>query len=157
MDCVICSSCVSLEQHVVPLGLSAGRDATEHCRRSQHADARVRKSRPHLRTSEQLALKCVELAGIRVNLASQMETDKQESLQLSRLPNMEASVLMHNVTRIVQVPISSALAACQRLPIYAKMFYFQENERLKKDLYERENRVEEQNRKINELIQSSQS
>ena len=70
---------------------------------------------------------------------------------------MEASVLMHNVTRIVQVPISSALAACQRLPIDARMFYFQENERLKKDLYERENRVEEQNRKINELIQSSQS
>nr|KAI8730079.1 FK506-binding protein 15-like [Biomphalaria glabrata] len=48
-------------------------------------------------------------------------------------PSMEASVLMQNITRIVQ-----------------------ENERLKKDLYDQSNKVQEQNEKIAKLLEQNQ-
>lgn len=51
----------------------------------------------------------------------------------SSLPSMESSVLMHNIERIVQ-----------------------ENERLKKEGYEKSARIEKQNDKISELLQSNQ-
>ena len=95
-----------------------------------------------------------------------MEAEKQDSMQLSRLPNMEANVLMHNITRIVQVWVLyyfnpcllfDALQLSEWVSKWVFAINFQENERLKKDLFERENRIEDQNRKINELIQSSQS
>ncbi|XP_060552351.1 FK506-binding protein 15-like [Ruditapes philippinarum] len=50
------------------------------------------------------------------------------------LPNMETSVLLHNITRIVQ-----------------------ENERLKKDVFEKSGKIESQNEKISELLQRNQS
>lgn len=51
----------------------------------------------------------------------------------SSLPSMESSVLMHNIERIVQ-----------------------ENERLKKEAYEKSAKIEKQNDKISELLQSNQ-
>ncbi|GFN76396.1 peptidylprolyl isomerase [Plakobranchus ocellatus] len=48
-------------------------------------------------------------------------------------PTMEANVLMHNITRIVQ-----------------------ENERLKKDVYEQSNKVQELNEKMSSLIEKNQ-
>ncbi|KAH9500361.1 hypothetical protein Btru_071602 [Bulinus truncatus] len=48
-------------------------------------------------------------------------------------PSMEANVLMHNITRIVQ-----------------------ENERLKKDLYDQSHKVQEQNEKIAKLLEQNQ-
>ncbi|XP_052789453.1 FK506-binding protein 15-like isoform X2 [Mya arenaria] len=50
------------------------------------------------------------------------------------MPNMETSVLLHNVTRIVQ-----------------------ENERLKKDVFDKSAKIETQNEKISELLQRNQS
>ncbi|XP_053379992.1 FK506-binding protein 15-like isoform X2 [Mercenaria mercenaria] len=50
------------------------------------------------------------------------------------LPNMETSLLLHNITRIVQ-----------------------ENERLKKDVFEKSGKIESQNEKISELLQRNQS
>ncbi|XP_052221939.1 FK506-binding protein 15-like isoform X2 [Dreissena polymorpha] len=50
------------------------------------------------------------------------------------LPNMETSVLLHNITRIVQ-----------------------ENERLKQDVFEKSAKIESQNEKISELLQRNQS
>ncbi|KAL4218675.1 FK506-binding protein 15 [Mactra antiquata] len=50
------------------------------------------------------------------------------------LPNMETSVLLHNITRIVQ-----------------------ENERLKKDVFDKSGKIETQNEKISELLQRNQS
>ncbi|XP_048777853.1 FK506-binding protein 15-like isoform X2 [Ostrea edulis] len=51
----------------------------------------------------------------------------------SSLPSMESSVLMHNIQRIVQ-----------------------ENERLKKEGYDKNAKIERQNEKISELLQSNQ-
>ena len=48
-------------------------------------------------------------------------------------PNMEAGVLLHNIQRIMQ-----------------------ENERLKKDVFERSTRIESQNVKISELLERNQ-
>ncbi|OWF43709.1 FK506-binding protein 15-like [Mizuhopecten yessoensis] len=63
-----------------------------------------------------------------------LQTQQSGALALqSSAPNMEASVLMHNVQRIVQ-----------------------ENERLRKEGYEMNSRIEAQNNKISELLQSNQ-
>lgn len=48
-------------------------------------------------------------------------------------PNMEAGMLLHNIQRIIQ-----------------------ENERLKKEVFERSNRIESQNVKIAELLERNQ-
>ncbi|XP_060074716.1 FK506-binding protein 15-like isoform X2 [Ylistrum balloti] len=63
-----------------------------------------------------------------------LQTQQSGAMALqSSAPNMEASVLMHNVQRIVQ-----------------------ENERLRKEGYEKSSRIEAQNNKISELLQSNQ-
>lgn len=63
-----------------------------------------------------------------------LQTQQSGALAVqSSAPNMEASVLMHNVQRIVQ-----------------------ENERLRKEGYEKSSRIDAQNNKISELLQSNQ-
>lgn len=62
----------------------------------------------------------------------QNQQNGQLSLQTSQ-PNMEASVLMHNVQRVVQ-----------------------ENDRLRKEGYEKSSKIEALNDKISELLQSNQ-
>ena len=56
------------------------------------------------------------------------------SLTQNNLPNMETSVILHNIQRIVK-----------------------ENEQYKKDLYEKGNKIEEQNQKITELLMKAQN
>lgn len=51
----------------------------------------------------------------------------------SNAPNMEANILMQNIQRIMQ-----------------------ENDRLKKDVYEKSSKIETQNDKISELLQRNQ-
>lgn len=66
--------------------------------------------------------------------------EKLEQLKLlnnntvSNLPNMETSVLLHNIQRIVK-----------------------ENDQYKKDLYDKSNKIEEQNQKITELLMKAQT
>ncbi|XP_012992087.2 FK506-binding protein 15 isoform X2 [Esox lucius] len=68
-------------------------------------------------------------------LASKVENLQRQGGQSLAMPSvtMETSMIMHNIQRIIQ-----------------------ENESLKKDVYEKSARIEEQNRKIGELIHQNQ-
>lgn len=74
-----------------------------------------------------------------ITIQSKLEQilDKLESVrsaQQSNLPNMETSVILHNIQRLVK-----------------------ENEQYKKDLYDKGAKIEEQNAKITELLSKQQS
>lgn len=62
-----------------------------------------------------------------------LQLDQTQGSASSLLPNMETSVLLHNITRIVQ-----------------------ENERLKQDVFDKSAKIEMQNQKISELLQQNQ-
>lgn len=71
-------------------------------------------------------------------------------------------MILHNIQRIVQVHVSAAQCFIEALlnpPICScseHLFCFQENECLKKEVFEKSSRIEEQNRKIGDLINQNQ-
>lgn len=69
------------------------------------------------------------------NINEKLDVIKQSSItQRNNLPNMETSILLQNIQRIVN-----------------------ENEQYKKDLYEKSNKIDEQNLKITELLIKAQN
>lgn len=66
-------------------------------------------------------------------------------------PSMEASVLLHNIQRIIHVCGYGG----SRTTDYS-CFPSQENEHLKKDVFEKSARIETQNLKIAELLERNQ-